>query len=81
MDEKTQIEALVSFQPMLPLRPGQIERRTHDYNRHGTTSLYALSTSPSARSWAASPHVTGPRSFSIFYAKSSAPPQADSICI
>jgi hypothetical protein len=26
---------------MLPLRPGQIERRTHDYKRHGTTSLYA----------------------------------------
>lgn len=28
-------------QPLLPMRPGQIERRTHDYRRHGTTSLFA----------------------------------------
>lgn len=41
VDEKTQIQALDRTQPMLPLRPGQIERRTHDYKRHGTTSLYA----------------------------------------
>lgn len=41
VDEKTQIQALDHTQPMLPLRPGQIERRTHDYKRHGTTSLYA----------------------------------------
>ena len=39
--EKTQIQALDSTQPMLPLRPGQVERRTHDYKRHGTASLYA----------------------------------------
>ncbi len=41
VDEKTQIQALDRTQPMLPMRPGQIERRTHDYKRHGTTSLYA----------------------------------------
>jgi transposase len=41
VDEKTQIQALDRTQPMLPLKPGQIERRTHDYKRHGTTSLYA----------------------------------------
>lgn len=41
VDEKTQIQALDRTQPMLPLKPGQIERRTHDYKRNGTTSLYA----------------------------------------
>lgn len=41
VDEKTQIQALDRTQPLLQLRPGQIERRTHDYKRNGTTSLYA----------------------------------------
>ena len=41
VDEKPQIQALDRSQPTLPLRPGQIERRTHDYVRHGTTSLFA----------------------------------------
>ena len=41
VDEKTQIQALDRTQPMLQLRPGQIERRTHDYKRNGTMSLYA----------------------------------------
>ncbi|MCC7380884.1 MAG: IS630 family transposase [Deltaproteobacteria bacterium] len=41
VDEKTQIQALDRTQPMLQLRPGQVERRTHDYKRHGTVSLYA----------------------------------------
>lgn len=41
VDEKTQIQALDHTQPMLPLRPGQVERHTHDYRRHGTTSLFA----------------------------------------
>lgn len=41
VDEKTQIQALDRTQPMLPLKPGQVERRTHDYKRHGTASLYA----------------------------------------
>ncbi|MGH7603225.1 MAG: IS630 family transposase [Gemmatimonadaceae bacterium] len=41
VDEKAQIQALDRTQPLLPMRPGQVERRTHDYRRHGTTSLFA----------------------------------------
>ncbi|HKS96383.1 MAG TPA: IS630 family transposase [Terriglobia bacterium] len=41
VDEKSQIQALDRAQPLLPMRPGQVERRTHDYKRHGTTSLFA----------------------------------------
>jgi len=41
VDEKAQIQALDRTQPLLPMRAGQIERRTHDYERHGTTSLFA----------------------------------------
>jgi len=41
VDEKSQIQALDRTQPLLPMRPGQAERRTHDYERHGTTTLFA----------------------------------------
>jgi transposase len=41
VDEKSQIQALDRTSPVLPLRPGLPERRTHDYVRHGTTNLYA----------------------------------------
>jgi transposase len=41
VDEKTQIQAIDRTRPVLPLRPGIPERCTHDYARHGTTSLYA----------------------------------------
>jgi transposase len=41
VDEKSQIQALDRTQPLLPMRPGQPERRTHDYARHGTTTLFA----------------------------------------
>ena len=41
VDEKSQIQALDRTQPLLPMRPGQAERRTHDYARHGVTSLFA----------------------------------------
>ncbi len=41
VDEKSQMQALERTQPLLPLRPGQAERRSHDYRRHGTTSLFA----------------------------------------
>ncbi len=41
VDEKSQIQALDRTQPLLPMRPGQPERQTHDYVRHGTTSLFA----------------------------------------
>jgi transposase len=41
VDEKTQVQALERSQPVLPMRPGRPERRTHDYYRHGTLSLFA----------------------------------------
>ena len=41
VDEKSQIQALDRSQPVLPMRPGQPERRSHDYKRHGTLSLFA----------------------------------------
>jgi transposase len=41
VDEKAQIQALDRSQPLLPMRPGQAERRTPDYLRHGTTNLFA----------------------------------------
>ena len=50
VDEKSQIQALDRTQPLLPLAPGIPERRTHDYARHGTTTLFAaldIATAPS----------------------------------
>ena len=41
VDEKSQIQALDRTRPVLPLRPGLPERQTHDYIRHGTTTLFA----------------------------------------
>ena len=41
VDEKTQVQALERSQPVLPMRPGRPERRTHDYYRHGALSLFA----------------------------------------
>ena len=41
VDEKSQIQALDRTQPILPMGPGIPERATHDYKRHGTSSLYA----------------------------------------
>ncbi len=41
VDEKTQIQALDRTAPMLPMKPGQVERHTHDYKRNGTTHLFA----------------------------------------
>lgn len=41
LDEKSQVQALDRSRPLLPMRPGIPARRTHDYIRHGTTSLFA----------------------------------------
>jgi transposase len=41
VDEKPQVQALERTQPVLPMAPGRTERATHDYTRHGTTSLFA----------------------------------------
>jgi len=49
VDEKSQMQALDRTAPLLPMRPGQIERRTHDYKRHGTTSLFAAFNAVSGR--------------------------------
>jgi transposase len=49
VDEKSQIQALDRTQPLLPMRPGQVERRSHDYVRHGTTSLFAALDAKSGR--------------------------------
>ena len=49
VDEKSQIQALDRTQPILPMQPGLPERATHDYKRHGTSSLYAAWISAPAR--------------------------------
>jgi transposase len=49
VDEKSQIQALDRTQPLLPMRPGQVDRRTHDYVRHGTTTLFAALDAKSGR--------------------------------
>src|SRR5262249_21009621 len=41
LDEKSQIQALDRTQPGLPIKPGRCQTMTHDYQRHGTTTLYA----------------------------------------
>lgn len=41
LDEKSQIQTLERTAPILPLRPGLPEQQTHDYKRHGTTTLFA----------------------------------------
>jgi transposase len=41
MDEKSQVQAVDRTRPLLPMRPGLPARQTHDYIRHGTTSLFA----------------------------------------
>ncbi len=50
VDEKSQIQALDRTVPILPMQEGRIERRSHDYYRHGTTTLFAAWTSPPGRS-------------------------------
>ena len=41
VEEKSQVQALARSQPAFPMMPGMPEKRTHDYVRHGTTSLFA----------------------------------------
>jgi transcriptional regulator with XRE-family HTH domain len=62
VDEKAQIQALDRSQPVLPMRPGQIERRTHDYTRHGTTTLFAAFNAKSGRVIASSTAGNAPGS-------------------
>lgn len=54
VDEKSQIQALDRTQPILPLRPGIPARQTHDYERHGTTTLFAPRWTPkTGHTWTA----------------------------
>jgi hypothetical protein len=46
VDQKTQIQALDRTQPLPPMRPGQLERRTHEYQRQGTSLFAALELKP-----------------------------------
>ena len=62
VDEKRQIQALDRTQPLLPMRPGQVERRSHDYQRHGTTSLFAALDIATGRVIGQCFAGTGPRS-------------------
>jgi len=51
VNEKSQIQALDRSQPMLPRRPGQVARRTYDYKRYGTMSLFAALDIANGRVW------------------------------
>jgi transposase len=51
IDEKSQIQALDRTQPLLPMRPGQAEWRSHDYTRHGTLSLFAALEVATGKDW------------------------------
>ena len=48
VDEKSQVQALEWSQPMVPVMPGLAQRRSHDYLRHGTRSLFDHSAAPHA---------------------------------
>ena len=61
VDEKSQIQALARFQPILPMLTGTPERRSHDYVRHGTTSLFAGLDTPTGKVIGAPTGVTGDR--------------------
>ena len=56
VDEKSQIQALNRFQPVLPMLPWTPERRSHDYTRHGTTSLFAALDTLDTGPWISSLH-------------------------
>ena len=45
----SQVQALARSQPAFPMMPGMPEKRTHDYLRHGTTSLFAAFNAPTGR--------------------------------
>jgi transposase len=81
IDEKTQIQALDRTQPLLPMRPGQVERRAHDYRRHGTTSLFAALDVKSGRCSGSVTDVIGPRSSGTSSIRSTRRSRPDWTCI
>jgi hypothetical protein len=62
VDEKTAIQALDRFDPVLPLSPGRAERHGFEYHRHGTLSLYAALETRSVKCSARPPPATPVRS-------------------
>ncbi len=62
VDEKSQCQALERTQPTLPMELGYVEGVTHDYKRHGTTTLFAALTCSTAPCWPVANRVTGIRS-------------------
>ncbi len=62
VDEKSQVQALASSQPAFPMMPGMPEKRTHDYVRHGTTSLFAALNVADGTVISATTVATGPSS-------------------
>ena len=81
VDEKSQIQALERTQPVVPMRPGQAQRRSHDYKRHGTTTLFAaLDIASEFGLSGGACRVTVPKSSSPFFGSSRATFPATSIC-
>jgi transposase len=72
IDEKSQIQALDRTQPGLPMKKGRCATMTHDYKRHGTTTLFAALDTLEGRSSGAACSVTGIRNSSAFSMPSSA---------
>ena len=66
VDEKTQIQALDRTAPMLPMKPGQVERHTHDYKRNGTLGLFGRARGRDRHRHDPDPASTGPSSSSTF---------------
>jgi hypothetical protein len=73
VDEKPQAQALERAAPVLPLRPGIPEKRSHDYIRHGTTTLFAALEIATGKVTDACYPATGMRSSSSSCARSPAP--------
>ena len=78
VDEKSQIQALDRTMPVLPMQPGLVERRSHDYVRHGTTTLFAASEIATGRVTAASNRGTATKNSSRSSSRSNAPTETRS---
>src|SRR5262249_16029604 len=68
VDEKSQIQALDRTQPLLPMKPGVVERRTHDYRRHGMISLFAALNTATGKVIAQTHHRHRAKEFRSFLA-------------
>ena len=78
VDEKSQVQALDRTAPVLPIRPGIPEKQTHDYIRHGTTTLFAALEVATARSPTPATRGTATRSSSASSSRSRRPTRARS---